>query len=1041
MIESTQVVRYGRQASEALALTIAAAQVDDALAPVTVVVSSNFVGLSMRRLVATGRVVAGRGPGLANVSFVTPFQLAELVAADLLLDSRPITNPVLGAAVRQVLRNSPGPYARVAEHEATEAALAALFAELSNVDEAGLEAMLDEGSTAAVLAVEFHRAIAAQLDGFHTENDLVTAAAQRPDLRERLERFGTLVWYLPEPTTQPVGRFLHRALGDAPSVAIVGVSGSAEADAGVWRTAELVGVRQPKEPHGVGCAVADRVVSVTDPVEEVRETCSRILQLLADEVPADRIGVFFPTPDPYVRIIEQQFTAAGIPINGPDPRRLVDSVAGRTLLGALDLPAGRWRRDRVMAVVSGAPVRVDDERARPSAWDKISRAANVVGDLSDWVDKLTWYRSREQERGERLRDIGNDPAADQVAGDIEDLDRLHRFVESTAEGVSLVTAAESWANKCASAQALLVQLLGPEHRHSAWPVAEQEAFARVDEALDRLAALDDIEPTPRHAVFLRALRNELDVARSRHGRFGHGVMFGSLVSAAGHDVDAVFVLGAAEGTLPTPRRDDAVLPDSVRLASLDQLEPKRDRLHHQHRALLAALDAAPPGGRTLMFPRGSLRSSRRSLPSRWLLDTVSALSGDVVHVTDFDALGDDVVETVGSYASALDGPGPATSTEERDAASIDLGTADATSHPLARLVRRGLEMQAARSSPRFTEFDGNLAGVSVGLGSRALSPSRLEAWASCGFRYLMQYVLGASDRDDPERIEELSAMDRGSLLHETLEEFIQQALDDGPPEPAAPWSESDIHRLHEIAERVAHEYERSGRTGRPVHWRVQRDDLHDLLDAFIEVDNRFRAAHGVTPNRVELDFGVRDGTPVEIDLPDGRTVKMRGVADRIDMSADGRRTVVSDYKSGKGAKFKQLGEDPFTAGTTLQLGMYAEGALRETGASSARADYWMIEGGETRHGYEWSDELRSRFREVLAAIVDGIEGGVFAASPGDWNTYRQTNENCTWCDFDGLCQRNRGEQAEAKAGAPELAVRERLLPLADADPDVAGGTR
>ena len=306
------------------------AQQHDPLAPVTVVVPSNFVGLSVRRSFGTGQLAAGRGAGLANVSFVTPFQLAESVSPDLLLDTRPLTNPVLGAAVRRVLAEDPGPYARVAQHEATEAALAALFSDLVNVDEAGLEAMLDEGSASAELAVGFHRAISAQLAGFHTENDLVTAAAERPDLAERLAPFGRLVWFLPAPATQPVGRFLDRAFDEAPTSVIVGVTGVAEADSAVWRTAELAGVRAAAPGAGtpVEAPVADVIVSVTDPAEEIREVCSRILGLVAAGTPADRIGVFLPTPDPYVRIVEQQFAAAGIPINGPDPRRLVDSVAG-----------------------------------------------------------------------------------------------------------------------------------------------------------------------------------------------------------------------------------------------------------------------------------------------------------------------------------------------------------------------------------------------------------------------------------------------------------------------------------------------------------------------------------------------------------------------------------------------------------------------------------------------------------------------------------------------------------------------------------------
>lgn len=1040
MIQDTIHVEYGRPASEALAAVIAAAQCDDALAPVTVIVPSNFVGLSARRLLGSGEV--GGRSGLANVSFVTPFQLAERVAADLLLDTRPITNPVLGAAVRGALADHAsdgGVYGSVFQHEATEAAMAASFAELSNVDEVGIEAIREEGSIAALLAVEMYERIEARLVGFHTERDLVSAAAGRADLAVRLEPFGHIVWFLPAPASSALTQLIGRVLSDAPSSVVVGVTGDADADEPVWRAAEAAGVsRVAAVSIGIDrAAVADAIVSVTDAAEEVREMCARVVGLIEQGVAPDRIGVFMPTPDPYVRIIEQQFAAASITINGPDPRRLADSAAGRTLLAALEMPQVRWRRDRVIALVSGGPVRNGDRRVRPVSWDRLSREAGVIGGLGDWSAKLE--RHRDQTRA-RLDELAADPSADASAAErrrlrfvdrLNDIDELRQFLDALAESISAIASAPTWSEKCASTRRLLVTLLGPENQHSGWPEAEQEAFERVDEAIGRLAALDEIEPTLDHQVFLRALRSELDVARGRRGRFGHGVFYGPLTAAVGHDFDAVFVLGAAEGLLPAPRRDDAILPDRVRLCSLDQLEPRIARLHHQHRAFIAALASAPVGARTLLFPRGSLRSSRRALPSRWLLDTASALAGDAVHATDFENLSADapagVVQTIGSFSSGIVGSDAATGVDERDLVAIGLD-ADIARHPLAELVGSGIEMQRERSSDRFTAYDGNLADVDVTIGDRAMSPSRLESWASCGFRYFLRYVLDVGDRDDPERTDDLSPLDKGNLVHAILEQFVQEAIERGAPDPDTSWSDADRERLHEIAAEIQQTFEDMGRTGRAVSWRVQRDDMRALLDRFIEFDDRFRSETRATPIEVEADFGIREGRPVELTLPGGRSIHMRGKADRIDTTAHGR-VLVSDYKTGKPDRYTKLREDQFREGTTLQLGMYSEGALQSSFGESVSAHYAMVDTAEVaRFGYEWTSDLRSRFDEVLGAIIDGIEGGVFASAPGEWSSFLQTNEACTYCDYDSVCPRERGEQAEAKAHNSEVQIRLRLQP-------------
>ncbi len=1061
MIETAEMVGYGREAGEALAASVALAKEKGPLAPVTVIVPSNFIGLSARRLLGSGLVTSNAStsgstsrPGLANVSFLTPFRLAEQLSSDLLLDQLPLTNPALGAAVRQALAADPGPYFQVREHEATEMALAALFAELSNVDDEGLESIATEGEQAGEIAVKLYRAIQKRLGGFHTEKELASAAADRSNLPQLVADLGHVIWYLPAPGSPAISRLIGRVLNDAESSAvIIGLTGDELADKPVLDSSYAADVEVPAKTPERTLEVADSIISVTDADEEVRAVIRGVLALVKEGTRADRIGIFYPTPDPYVRIIEQQFAQADVPANGPDRRRLGDSVAGRTLLAALALPAERWRRDRVMALVSGAPVRFQDKLTHPSAWEAISRSAGVLRDLSDWEAKLSIDNEHSQRRIAELADPDGDDAwkKRRLEDQIRDVEQLQGFVKELAAEVGAVEKAETWSAKCEAAIQLLTSLLGEESRHSSWPEAEQDAFARVIDALTRFAALDGMEPEPSSAVFLRALRSELDVARSRKGRFGEGVMYGPLSSAVGHDLDAVFIVGCAEGLLPIPRRDDAILPDRVRKLALDQLELKTARIHHQHREFLAALAAAPQGPRTLVFPRGDLRSSRHALPSRWLLDTASSLSGRLIHSTDFADIGeDDGVIVVPSYATGIRELEPSTSSD-RDLQIVG-GTAELAdsqredswrddtevgnyqiAHPLARRVQSGLQMQFARFSGELTEFDGNLAGQEIpGTDERPLSPSRLEAWATCGFRYFLAHVLELSDRDDPESVEEISAMDRGSLIHHVLEVFISEAMDPESasemPKPDEEWSEEHRRRLHEIAAEAFVDYEARGRTGRPVHWEVKQKDLLAVLDLFLTDDNEFRRNNRATPVKVELPFGLQGSEPLPIQLPNGQSLRFRGLADRIDTTEDGR-VIVSDYKSGGTKKYKDLQADPVQAGQTLQLGLYAEAARRETGIKDASAAYWMLDADakNTRKGYEWTENRRDRFIDVLTTITDGIAAGMFAAEPGDWDTFRQTNETCTYCQFDSVCPRSRGDQQQAKSDAPELDVRRKLI--------------
>ena len=129
---------YGRAAAQALHEQLVRAKADEPLTPVTVVVPTNSVGVATRRLLASGELgpITSRGSGVVGVTFLTVYRLAELLAAPVLAAAgrRPVSTPVVAAAVRGALAEAPGLFAPVAEHPATEEALAAVHRELSDLD-------------------------------------------------------------------------------------------------------------------------------------------------------------------------------------------------------------------------------------------------------------------------------------------------------------------------------------------------------------------------------------------------------------------------------------------------------------------------------------------------------------------------------------------------------------------------------------------------------------------------------------------------------------------------------------------------------------------------------------------------------------------------------------------------------------------------------------------------------------------------------------------------------------------------------------------
>ena len=326
----------------------------------------------------------------------------------------------------------------------------------------------------------------------------------------------------------------------------------------------------------------------------------------------------------------------------------------------------------------------------------------------------------------------------------------------------------------------------------------------------------------------------------------------------------------------------------------------------------------------------------------------------------------------------------------------------------------------------FNRFTGDLSEVevpSVVADTKPISSSRLESWAKCPRRFFFEQLLRLGEIDRPEEIAEISAMDKGNLYHQILEDFIGESLpgkEHAFDDPAHSWTDDDRARLFAHAEKRYDEYERLGRTGRPILWAIKKEETNADLDAFLRSDNEMRAEMHALPQDVEMAFGLPDRNTLteepaaEVTLPDGRTLRMRGFIDRLDLRASSGVPIVHDYKTGKATPQSHFEADPVLGGTKLQLGVYAEAARQRFDTDQAEAYYWFTsaKGGFKRVGYPWTSERSERFTGAVETIVDGIERGDFPPNPGDFDTHYRNFKNCGWCPFTRICPVDRDEEFE-----------------------------
>lgn len=1032
------VTPHGRPARNALWALIGAVRAGDALAPVTVAVPSTYAGLSLRR---EGGWRAG---GLVNVRFSSLNRIAELLGAPFLATPGrvPLTPARRAGAIRAALEATDGALRDLAAHPATTRAFAATLADLDVLDDDAL-ARVAAANPRAALVVDIARRVRALVADAYTEEDqLHSAAAMVAQRSPALDDLGTVVLFAPRPLT-PGAQALVVALARAGSLAaVLAFTGDPGADAplGVLRD-QLAALLGPPEGSAPSTPVTgQRILSCLDADDEVRTVVREVARRLEAGVPLHRMAVAYRNAIPYARLCAELFDAAGIPVHGPRPATLRESVAGRTLLALLSLPAKGFRRDDVAALLATAPVRT--RRGGPPApgplWDRISCEANVVAGLDQWHDRLTRYRAereaalarRAAERGTLFASDGSDPRADAA-------EALRAFVAELATATTPPPG--TWRDLADWALGLLDRYLGPAASGpDAWPTTELDAYERVREVVGALAQLDELGAPADPWSFARAVDDGLDVAMGHAGAFGDGVLVAPLAALRGTDADTVFVVGLTEGEFPPPPREDPLLTDAARRMA-PELPRRDDTAGRERDDYLAALAAGSE--RVLTLPRADRRAQRPARPAPWLLETAKALAGRPVLAAELDpdhplARAAPWLEVVASYEAAIAQAPSVGSRQERNLQSLlawRTARRPLVRHPLAARrpdLRAGFSAIRARSGRGLGPWEG-VVGPRAGLApgpDHVLSPTSLEAFAWCPFRYFLGRVLGVEEIERPEARERLSAVDRGAIVHDVLQEFFRTHPRSSPDQA---WSTGERAALRALAEERFAAAEADGITGRPVWWALERARLQRELATVLDTDEWARRNDGTVPEDFEVGFGAPGDRlpPLTVTADDGTPVAFRGRIDRLDRSPDGSRYVVYDYKTGAGDDLLEITEDPVVRGRRLQLAIYATAVQRAYPDAQIGAHYWFTRrrSDDAFAGFVLDGDVSTRLADVLGTIVSAVRAGQFPAFPGP-EAWPAGAEHCRFCPYDRLCPRDRVRRFERRRDDPAF---EPVLVLAE----------
>lgn len=174
------------------------------------------------------------------------------------------------------------------------------------------------------------------------------------------------------------------------------------------------------------------------------------------------------------------------------------------------------------------------------------------------------------------------------------------------------------------------------------------------------------------------------------------------------------------------------------------------------------------------------------------------------------------------------------------------------------------------------------------------SVSRLEMLYRCSYQHYAQYSLQLEDR----RTYKLDAPDIGQLFHEALKTITQWIQDEGKDFAALTKKESTSYAqksMSHLAPALQHHILSSSN-----RYQYIQKKLQDVIAQATFILSEQARASGFSPIGIELGFGFSEGLdPLQINLPNGYELLLRGRIDRVDksMQQDELFLRIIDYKS------------------------------------------------------------------------------------------------------------------------------------------------
>jgi hypothetical protein len=646
----------------------------------------------------------------------------------------------------------------------------------------------------------------------------------------------------------------------------------------------------------------------------------------------------------------------------------------------------------------------------PRHWERLLVEAAVIGgDPARWQRRLNGSAAElRAQLAEVSREAADSPKAAAIARDLARLENLASYAVPLMQVLASWPASARWGEWLARLQHLaprvlrmptyVLRVLADLHPMAdVGPVTLEEVRGVLGERLRMV----DAEPPAR-----------------RYGR----VFVGTPAQARGRAFRVVFVPGLAERMFPQKPRQDPMLLDGARQRISSAL-PTMAARSRQERLLLHLVVGAATERLYLSYPRLDVVEARPRVPSFYALDLLRGATGRIPH---HDELSDWAASAADASLAwpAPSRPETAIDDQEHDLSVLRrlLDTPDPAqvrghAHYMLRLnpsLRRAVTERWARAERKWSTADGLIRVVDRTraplakhrLRHRAYSLSALQKYTSCPYQFLLSAVYRLHASEQPQPLQRMDPLTRGSLVHKIQATFFREMADRGE----LPVTSGNFDAALDVLGGVIRAVSESWRDRLvPAIERVWDDEIA-VIARDLRGWLRGVAVDGVewTPTYFELAFGLaideeRDpsSVPRPVELENGFT--LHGSVDLVETHRSTGHLRVTDHKTGKNRSTPGM---VINGGAVLQPVLYSMVVeqVMHTPVRESRLSFCTSAGGFSVFPIALDTNNRRLGLEALEIIDRAIEMGSLAAAPAEGA--------CDWCDFRPVC----GPSEEQRTG-------------------------